>query len=346
MLDIEEESFFGKRPTAEACWRSIVLFGRNVASYKFALARTLLDFASKGTCFVPLEELALPYARYLVEHVRSGARQGTFQSSKFVETCRKYAEGEVDESKLLGITVRLGFTNVIDAFHVVNQQEVPVRFYEDHRTAARRGLVLTDELLRLPERTQFQSLPREIEARWRLVETAWTLRMPQRPLLVTYDVDDTLLHALHERRPPITGCREALNGYQKGKCFYCQSNIGLAPGGAELAEIDHFFPRVLLRVPKAPDLDGVWNLVLACQRCNRGEGGKFSRVPNTKYLERLFRRNEYLISSHHPLRETLIYQTGQNTGARADFLRQVDAWAVSILIHRWTAPEEMPDAPS
>lgn len=30
----------------------------------------------------------------------------------------------------------------------------------------------------------------------------------------------------------------------------------------------------------------------------------------TKYLQSLHKRNEYLISSHHLLRETLIMQTG------------------------------------
>jgi hypothetical protein len=31
--------------TEETCRRSIILFGRNVASYKFALGNSLLDFA-------------------------------------------------------------------------------------------------------------------------------------------------------------------------------------------------------------------------------------------------------------------------------------------------------------
>ncbi len=52
-------------------------------------------------------------------------------------------------------------------------------------------------------------------------------------------------------------------------------------------DVDHFFPHTLQ--PLFPDinLDGVWNLVLVCSACNRGEGGKFARVPATKYLTRL-----------------------------------------------------------
>ena len=32
-------------PSLDSYWRSIILFGRNVASYKFALAKSLLEIA-------------------------------------------------------------------------------------------------------------------------------------------------------------------------------------------------------------------------------------------------------------------------------------------------------------
>ena len=38
---------------------------------------------------------------------------------------------------------------------------------------------------------------------------------------------------------------------------------------------DHFFPSLLKQRGEMPDADGIWNLVLACARCNRDEGGKF-----------------------------------------------------------------------
>lgn len=90
------------------------------------------------------------------------------------------------------------------------------------------------------------------------------------------------------------------------------------------------------------NLDGVWNLVLTCPACNRGEGGKFARVPATKYLTRLHKRNEFLISSHHPLRETIIRQTGATEQERRAFLASVDQRAIDALIHRWETPEVAP----
>jgi hypothetical protein len=68
--------------------------------------------------------------------------------------------------------VKLGFNNVIDAFHVVNQQEIPVRFYADERKSSRKGIRVCDELFKLKQEFQAKNLPNETEARWRLVETA------------------------------------------------------------------------------------------------------------------------------------------------------------------------------
>lgn len=39
------ELFKEQYPSLESYWRSIILFGRNVASYKFALAKSLLELA-------------------------------------------------------------------------------------------------------------------------------------------------------------------------------------------------------------------------------------------------------------------------------------------------------------
>ncbi len=70
--------------------------------------------------------------------------------------------------------------------------------------------------------------------------------------------------------------------------------------------------------------NGVSNLVLACTDCNRGVNGKFANLPALPLLQRLHERNEYLITSHHPLRETLIVQTGCSTEKRQQFLQQLD----------------------
>jgi len=86
-------------------------------------------------------------------------------------------------------------------------------------------------------------------------------------------------------------------------------------------------------------IDGVWNLVLACFRCNRGINGKSNSVPSLKLLERLHTRNEFLIRSHHPLRETLVRQTGATENDRTDFLNAFHTHASTALLHEWEPRE-------
>ena len=83
------------------------------------------------------------------------------------------------------------------------------------------------------------------------------------------------------------------------------------------------------------NINGVWNLVLACRTCNRGEGGKFDLVPSLLLIERLHRRNEFLIASHHPLRDALMMQTGALEQERAAFLQKNYDAAVTHRIACW-----------
>jgi 5-methylcytosine-specific restriction endonuclease McrA len=120
-------------------------------------------------------------------------------------------------------------------------------------------------------------------------------------------------------RKSVTSSRGALNGYQKGRCFYCFTDLSLT-GDTMNTDVDHFFPHKLKQLGLGINLDGVWNLVLSCHTCNRGAMGKFDRISSERLLRRLHNRNEYFIGSHHPLRETLMQQTGMSAADRAAYL--------------------------
>jgi hypothetical protein len=135
-------AFTETTPTLENFWRSIILFGRNVASYKFALGKSLLELADQDSDAVSLGELAVPFARHPCEHLQLADKQGTFGQSRFLDACRAYNLGELTQDQLVEQTARLGFNNVIDAFHVVNQGEVPVRFFTDERRQSGKGIRL------------------------------------------------------------------------------------------------------------------------------------------------------------------------------------------------------------
>jgi hypothetical protein len=83
-------------------------------------------------------------------------------------------------------------------------------------------------------------------------------------------------------------------------------------------------------------------LVLACPRCN-GWHEKSNRPPAAKYVARLHRRNEFLIASHHPLRPTLLAQTGPTATARIATLQRASSEVtVGGARQAWSAPEEQP----
>jgi hypothetical protein len=212
-----------------------------------------------------------------------------------------------------------GFANVIDAFHVVGASPVMHSFYQDERKS-NNGIRITDEFSLLAQGFQASNLMQEVEARWRLVETAWNLGISANLLNVQHDhaVGEIFTFDQGMRRKSVTSSRSALNGYQKGRCFYCFTDLLLLGEGMNV-DVDHFFPH-MLKPQLGSVVDGIWNLVLSCKDCNRGADGKFERIPTVKLLQRLHTRNEFYIGSHHPLRETLINQTGKSESERSKFL--------------------------
>lgn len=313
------EHFLSTTPSVESCWRGIILYGRNTASYKFALATALLEIKPESGQLIKLEDIAPSFATSIAGHLKASPKQITTQAGKFIKACEAY-NVDGDLSRLVDVTVAHGFANVIDAFHIVGSAPVHHPFYIDERRS-NKGIRITEEFSQVMHGIQRGNLELEVDARWRLVETAWNLNLPASLLVVQHDetLDELFTQDSLHRRRSVTSCRSALNGYQKGHCFYCEASLRLN-GTDSNTDVDHFFPHRLKLAHPHINLDGVWNLVLACDQCNRGPQGKFDRIPAISLLERLHQRNEYLIESHHPLRETLINQTGKTAAVRASFL--------------------------
>lgn len=334
-----DSHFYEIEPTLENYWRAIILFGRNVASYKFALAKSLYDLRSNPQEIIHLEELAPVFADHVIQHLQQCDKQGTSSQSRFLDVCRQYGRGDntISRNTLVTETVKLGFNNVLDAFHNVHGKELSHRFFVDERKTSG-GIRLTDQFYQLVGSGDFSDLNQETEARWRLVETAWELNLPKHIIQVSYDETSQVLHTTNtqQRRVNITSSRDALNGYQKGRCFYCYRDISIDSASDDLADVDHFFPHKLVFCATNKPINGVANLVLACKDCNRGNEGKFDRLPNMALLERLHQRNEYLIKSHHPLRETLMLQTGIVEDDRIAFLQNAYNCASTHLIVKWS----------
>lgn len=320
----------------ESQWRSIILFGKNSTTYKFAFGKALLHLTSKETNNITLKDLSPLFVDDILQHLKQNDKQGNSSSSSFLNACRRFNKNEITYDNLLDITEKQGFINVIDAFQNVNGDIVPKKFYEKDYNGTTKRIVITDNLLKLKESIQFSNFDSEVEARWNLVETAWNIDINPNLLEVKIDNDlETLfLDSNLMRRIDITSAKASLNGYQKGKCFYSYQDISINSGDNNICSVDHFFPHVhkLKHKDIGSNVNGIWNLVLADKFVNLD---KRAKIPEIKYLERLYNRNEFYIASKHPLGETIINQTGKTSKERRLFLQQQYDLSLNLSIQKW-----------
>ena len=133
------------------------------------------------------------------------------------------------------------------------------------------------------------NLEQEVEARWDLVETAWNLNINPNLLEVKYDDKNALFFIQSDlmKRQDVTSVKGALNGYQKGKCFYSFQNISINSNSQNICDVDHFLPHSnkLTHSQNGANINGVWNLVLADSNVNR----KKLKSPRKRFLKRLNR---------------------------------------------------------
>lgn len=273
-------------PSIESQWRSLILFGKNSATYKFAFAKSLLELVEKEKTTISLEDLSVPFANSIVEHLKNNDKQGSSTSSKFLNGCREYIQGKMSPEQLYDLTEKFGFVNVVDAFQNLNGGTIPDKFYEKDFGTGKKNLTKTDNFLKIKDLFQYRNLNQEIEARWKLVETAWNLQINPNLLEVKFDSDKSLFFIENDfmRRVDITSVRDALNGYQKGKCFYSFQDISISKMDQNLCEVDHFLPHVnkLIHSENNANINGVWNLVLADKSINLEKGAK---IPEKRFLE-------------------------------------------------------------
>lgn len=232
--------FQEEKPSLESYWRSIVLFGVNTACYKFSLAQSLLKLSEENKSEITLHELADKYSENICRHIAQYPRQSTSNSSAFLAACQLYIQNQIPKEELIFITEKKGFNWVLDCFHNVNGSVLPISFFTKSTS---KSIVLTDELYRLQESLQAPDLLIESESRWNLVENAWKQKDNPEYAYISYDDKSKhLFTAKALERIDITPARGALNGYQKGKCFYCYADINVTNDSNNSCDVDHFIP--------------------------------------------------------------------------------------------------------
>lgn len=157
---------------ASECWHSIVLRGRNSATYKMALAWCIVQFIERGRMRVTRDELAQAFLDVYVDRLKNGMPQlsDPAHTSAMERVVHGYSSGQVDRAHAVAQVRAEAFNDVLDAFHTVDSVGVPVRFFSVDEF----GLTVTEEARWVITREGTANILAELAAKWSDLEFSWS----------------------------------------------------------------------------------------------------------------------------------------------------------------------------
>ena len=270
-------------------WKGIVLYGLNQATYKIALGKTLLDLASQKKEAVDWDQLSKVYLDTYIERLKSNynpQQSNPSRKTKMERIIDSLNKGIIDYNDAINSVATDGFNDVVPRFQTIGTDKdiVGDKFY--HFDFGKK-LYLHDATFLINE-TYNQELTDELDARWSLLEGAFSLAHGDFKL--SNDVRDVYLENSYTRTN-ITGNIPFLQGYQGNTCFYCGERIS-----DKDVHVDHVMPRQFIQH------DEIWNLVLSHSICNMN---KNDSLIGKHYFDKLVARNENIMGSNHPWKKKI-----------------------------------------
>jgi 5-methylcytosine-specific restriction endonuclease McrA len=296
-------------------FRTVLLFGRNSSTFKFALTSALIKQNPKNA--LSYEEVRDDFLKELFKHYKENPNQWNRGTNSVTEAFDQYSK-DGDWNNLLVIAERNIYNNVFDAYHNVGGASIKDNFILFEHDKKSKQLVLTDNLNSVLENPELmQTIENENQSRWKIVEEAWSAGIS--PNLLVYDEDGNLYSVRDEKqeRVNIRSAVNALMPYQHGRCFYCNRplNIHADKQDEDFPDVDHVYAHsqgnLIRSTFENVNTNGIWNLVIACMKCNRGSDGKFDSPPNPMFGDKLKNRNELFTEEHkHSLRNSILISLG------------------------------------
>lgn len=289
--------------TNEDFFKGIVLFGLNAATYKMALAQTLLNASRNQFNELLWGDLSENYFNAYLNRLESNPmpQQGNpNRLTKMERIVKEYQLGVLTESEAIQKVGDTAFEDVVPRFQTIGtDKSIVANYFYDIEQGKR--LVLKDSLLDL-SKNQINTLESEIAARWGLLEGAFSIN--QSSFELANDIREIYLKDGYERKS-LTHNIPFLSGYQGNVCFYCGEPMG------DDIHVDHVLPRQVI------NHDEVWNLVLAHSDCNLL---KSDRLVGEHFIRKLIARNENIMGSNHPWKSKIQTALGTTSKRRASTL--------------------------
>jgi hypothetical protein len=304
----EIQSFLDSEASALNTFRTLVLFGKNTATYKFAFCHALLKHNPKSELYY--HDLRDDFVRELVNHHQSNPNQFVRGDTQLTHAMNQYLasnQSQIHFDQLLEIADKSIYNNVFDAFQNVGGGTIDDQYKLFEHDKKNKKLILTDSVNDILNNENLKTIvERENQSRWSIVEEAWRAGLSPNHL-VYEEKDKTFFSVSGVVRVPLRSAIDVLIPYQKGMCFYCNRSLNRFAGAQadDFPDVDHFLPFSMLGEGDNPN--GVWNLVVACKCCNRGASGKFASPPDKHYFEKLKNRNVLYIEEHkHSLKNSIL----------------------------------------
>ncbi len=293
--------------------RTILLFGNNVSTYKFALCSALIK--KNETSYIKFEDLRDDFIKELYKHYIDCPDQWTAGRNSITNAFDDFKLNN-DFSNLIKTAEKNIYNNVFDAFHNVGGATISTEFRLFEHDKKSKRLVITDNLNILLQSSSIKkSVENENQSRWTLVEEAWRNKLS--PNLLEYHNGEFISINKSKERVNLRSAVNILLPYQHGNCFYCNKKINTFGNKEEhdFPDVDHLLPFKFLTgfniLPLSPN--GIWNLVIACQECNRGSNGKFDKPPKKEYFDKLLFRNLLFTEEHrHSLKNAILLSLSAN----------------------------------
>jgi hypothetical protein len=276
--------------SAKDCWKALILYGPNQATYKIALGKALLSLSKQNLTKVPWETLSREffhqYMRRLSTNEPMPQQANPARLTVMERIVRLHQSNKLSLDDAIQRVGANAFGDVILRFdNLPGDSSLKGKFY---RFDFGKELILTDDLLKVSE-SGMDELEDELDARWGLLEGAFSIQ-PESYILAN-DLRLTYLENGYKRKN-LTSNIPFLQGYQGNVCFYCGEEIAAGD-----IHVDHVLPRQVLHH------DDIWNLVLAHSFCNEHKSDK---LVGDHYITKLIARNENIMGSSHPWKQKIM----------------------------------------
>ena len=300
-------------PTPENWLRALFLYGKNQSSYKIGLTDRLLYWADKNISEVQLYDFGDNWLNTYIERTKDGEWQSRRRIVNGREIGITYTESQIElykqdkvsrESAIKTIIEQSLNNMVFQKYHTLFNRRIPIRFFDISKDKTK--LILDKNILGLTVDDKIKNnLIKMNLGRWDLLGYGFSKPDSDESLVIDHNAIMTnhgrnAFIETKKKRKNLTPLVPILNGYQQGKCFYCDN---------ELFDIhvDHVIPH------KAIQHDEIWNLVLTHEHCNEN---KSDYRPPKHFVQKLIDRNESVLKSDLPLKEELKKVLGITPQAR------------------------------